>query len=157
MHLLVIFLIMNHQCMVLNNLNLKSSLQCCYFIPEVHVCVNWRGVTIVIQRPSTATTSHTESCRDGESEAKELLMGLPQLSLLKHNRPSGKMQVSLWPINVTPIWKSAFVLWFPIKPQYFNNLLYKSAHLLVNYHLKITFRIFRNSVIEYHSKLCSGI
>jgi hypothetical protein len=75
--------------------------------------------------PSTATTPHTESCRD----AKELLlMGLPQLSLLKQNRASGKMQDSLSPINVMPVWKS--------------------AHLQANDHLKITFRIFRNSVME---------
>jgi hypothetical protein len=79
--------------------------------------------------PSTATTPHTESCRDRESDAKELLLkGLPQLSLLKQNRTSGKMQDSLSPINVMPVWKS--------------------AHLQVNNHLKITFRIFRNSVME---------
>ena len=79
--------------------------------------------------PSTATTPHIESCRDGESDAKELLlMELSQLSLLKQNRTSSKMQNSLSPINVMPVWKS--------------------AHLQVNDHLKITFRIFRNSVME---------
>ena len=78
---------------------------------------------------STATTPHIESCRDGESDAKELLlMGLSRLSLLKQNRTSRKMQDSLSPINVMPVWKS--------------------AHLQVNDHLKITFRIFRNSVME---------
>jgi len=87
------------------------------------------GVTNVKTSPSTATTPHIESCRDGESDAKELLlMGLSRLSLLKQNRTSRKMQDSLSPINVMPVWKS--------------------AHLQVNDHLKITFRIFRNSVME---------
>ena len=92
------------------------------------------GVTNVKPSPSTATTPHTKSCR----AAKELLLkGLSQLSLLKQNRTSGKMQDSPSPINVMPVWKS--------------------AHLQVNDYLKITFRIFRNSVMEMQSKLCSGI
>jgi hypothetical protein len=87
------------------------------------------GVTNVKPIPSTAKTPHTKSCRDGESDAKEfLLMGLPQFSLPKQNRTSGKMQVSLSPINVMLVWKS--------------------AHLQVNDHIKIIFRIFRNSVME---------
>jgi len=91
--------------------------------------VDTSGVTNVKPSPSTATTPHIESCRDRESDAKELLlMGLPQLSLLKQNRTSGKMQDSLSPINVMPVWKS--------------------AHLQVNDHLKITFRILRNSLME---------
>jgi hypothetical protein len=56
------------------------------------------GVTKVKPSPSTATTPHTESCRDGESDAKELLLkGLSQLSLLKQNRIQVRCRILFHP------------------------------------------------------------
>jgi hypothetical protein len=71
------------------------------------------GVLNVKPSPSTATTSGTVSCKDGESDAKELLF-IQQLT--QPGIKGFQTLDSLSPIYVIPGWKSAFVLWSPYRP-----------------------------------------